>query len=135
MKSEYIKLPGSVDELPQVSTRKYECVGLPGACGLMDVVHVKWSNCLAGDYNQAKDKEGYPTLGFQCITNFNRHILGVYGLQFRTVNDKHIVKTDWNVRDIEFGWVRDILWQYYTKGGGIAQERGMYLICDNRYLR
>jgi hypothetical protein len=27
------------------------------------------------------------------------------------------------------------VWQYYTEGGGIAQERDMYLICDNIYLR
>jgi hypothetical protein len=109
LKSKYIKLPGSVDELRQV-TRPYESVGLPDACGLMDVVHVKWSNCPAGDYNQAKGKEGYPTLGFQCITDFNRCILGVYGPQFRTVKDKHIVKTDSNMRDIRFGWFKDIVW-------------------------
>ncbi len=50
MNCEYIKHPGTVDELNWV-THPYECVGLPGACGLMDVVHVKWSSCLAGDYN------------------------------------------------------------------------------------
>jgi hypothetical protein len=99
LKSEYIKLPGSFDELRQ-GTHPYESVGLPGACGLMDVVHVKWSNCPTGDYNQAKGKEGYPTLGFQCTTIFNWRILGVYGLQFGTVNDKHIVKTNLNVRAI-----------------------------------
>jgi hypothetical protein len=49
LKSKYIKLPPSVDELHQV-TRPYESVGLPGACGLIDVVHVKWLYCPAGDY-------------------------------------------------------------------------------------
>jgi hypothetical protein len=116
LKSRYINLPGSVDELCQV-TPPYESVGLPGACRSIDVVHVKWSNCPAGDNNQAKGKEGYPTLGFQCITNFNWRILGVYGLQFGIVNNKHIVKTDLNVMDIQFGWFKDILWQYYTEGG------------------
>ncbi len=58
----------------------------------------------------------------------------MYGRQFGTVNNKHIVKTDLNLRDIQFSWFKDILWQYYTKGEGIAQERGMYLICDNGYL-
>jgi hypothetical protein len=116
MNCEYIKHPGTVDELNWV-THPYECVGLPGACGLMDVVHVKWSSCPAGDYNQAKGKEGYSTLGFQCITDFNRHILGVYGPQFGTVNNKHIVKTDPNLRDIQYGWFKDICWQYYTTGG------------------
>jgi hypothetical protein len=31
----------------------YEEVGLPGAVGSLDVVHVKWSNCPAGDHNRA----------------------------------------------------------------------------------
>ncbi len=81
---------------------------MPGACGSMDVVHIKWSSCPAGDYNRAKGKEGYPTLGFQVITDFNRRILGVYGPQFGTANDKHIVKTDTNVKKIRLGWFKDV---------------------------
>jgi hypothetical protein len=50
MHEEYIKLPGNVAELNCV-TRLYTSVGLPGACGSMDVVHIKWSSCPAGDYN------------------------------------------------------------------------------------
>ena len=88
---EYIKLPGNVAELNRV-TQLYASVGLPGACESMDVVHIKWPSCPAGDYYRAKGKEGYPTLGFQVITDFNRHILGVYGPQFGTANIKHIVK-------------------------------------------
>jgi hypothetical protein len=60
MKDEYIFLPENVAALTRVM-RCYESVGLPGACGLMDVVHVKWSNYPAGNYNRAKGKEGYPT--------------------------------------------------------------------------
>ncbi len=41
MHEEYIKLPGNVAELNRV-TRSYASVGLPGACGLMDAVHIKW---------------------------------------------------------------------------------------------
>jgi hypothetical protein len=58
----------------------------------MDVAHVKWSNCPAGDHNRAKGKEGYPTLGFQCISDFNRRIFAVYGPQIGSTNDKQIVK-------------------------------------------
>jgi hypothetical protein len=101
----------------------------------MDVVHVKWSNCPAGDFNRAKGKEGYPTLAFQCITDFNRRILGVYGPQFGTKNDKDIVKTDPNVKKIRNGWFKDICRQYYNADNSVKTERGMYLICDNGYLR
>ncbi len=99
MRDEYINLPQNIPEMLRV-TRCYDSVGLPGACGSMDVVHVKWSSCPAGDANRAKGKEGYPTLAFQCITDFNRRILAVYGPQFGTKNDKDIVKTDPNVRKI-----------------------------------
>jgi len=134
MRDEYINLPQNIPEMLRV-TRCYDSVGLPGACGSMDVVHVKWSSCPAGDANRAKGKEGYPTLAFQCITDFNRRILAVYGPQFGTKNDKDIVKTDPNVRKIRIGWYKDVCWRYYDADGSVKNERGLYLICDNGYLR
>ena len=75
----------------------YNAVGLPGCCGSVDVAHVKWSNYPAGDFNCAKGKESFPSLGFQCITDFNRRILSIYGPYFGSRNDMDIVKTDENV--------------------------------------
>ena len=69
-------------------------MGLPGAMGSVDVVHVKWSNCPSGDFNCAKGKESYPLLAFECISNLDRRICHVHGPQFGTRNDKHIVKMD-----------------------------------------
>ncbi len=74
MKDEYVSLPQNMTELNHVS-KYYKAVGLPGCVGSMDVVHVKWAHCPAGDYNHAKGKEGYPTLAFQCITDYNCRIL------------------------------------------------------------
>jgi hypothetical protein len=71
---------------------------LPGACGSVDVVHIKWGCCPTGDINRAKGKEGYPTFAYQCITNFNQRIIGIYGPAFGSRNDKDIVKTDPNVK-------------------------------------
>ena len=133
MRNEFIKLPENIQELINV-TCYYKAEGLPGACGSMDVVHVKWSNCPSGDSNHVKGKEGYPTLAFQCIPDFNRCILGVYGPQFGTFNDKQIMKTDTNVKKIYTGWFKDVWWRYYTADGIVRDERGMYLICDNGYL-
>jgi hypothetical protein len=87
MREEYIFLPRNMHELNKTS-KWYSAVELPGACGSIDVVHVKWSNCPAGDHNPAKGKEGYPSLRFQCISDFNRRILGIYGPQFGSTNDK-----------------------------------------------
>ena len=116
MKDEYISLPENVAALTCVM-KCYESVGLPGACGLMDVVHVKWANCLAGNYNRARRKERYPSIAFQCITDYNGRILAVYGPQFGTRNNKEIVKLDPNVKKICFGWFSKIWWHYYIEVG------------------
>mgnify|MGYP006160651087 FL=1 len=96
---------------------------------------MKWSCCPTGDHNRAKGKGGYPSLAFQCITDFNRRILAVYGPQFGTRKDKEIVKDDPNVHFVQTGWYKDVLWNYYTAEGRVEQDRGAYLICDNGYLR
>ena len=92
----------------------YNATGLPGCVGSMDVVHVKWSQCPTGNHNRAKGKEGYPTLGFQCITDFNRRVMTIYGPQFGSRNDKDIVKHDDNVRAIRQNRLfANATWQYY----------------------
>jgi hypothetical protein len=116
MKDEYIFLHENVAALAR-TMKSYESVGLPGACGSMEVVHVKRSNCPAGDYNRAKGKESYPTMAFQCITNYNCRFLAVYGPQFGTRNDKEIVKLNPNMKKICFGWFSKIWWRYYKETG------------------
>jgi hypothetical protein len=123
MKDEYIFLPEKVAALA-CTMKLYESVGLPGACGSMDVVHVKWLNCSAVNYNRAKGKEGYRTMAFQCITDYNRRFLTVYGPQFGTRNNKEIVKLDANMKKIRFGWFLKIWLQYYKETGGMGMEKG-----------
>jgi len=75
---EFISMPKNATELLPIA-RNYEKVGLPGCCGSMDVVHVRWSQCPTGDMNRAKEKETFPSLTFESVTDFNRHLMGVYG--------------------------------------------------------
>ena len=133
MKDEFVYLPRNITELLRL-TNDYDEIGLPGCCGSMDVVHVKWSQCPTGDHNRAKGKAGYPTLGFECITNYRRRIIGIFGPQFGTRNDKEIVKVDKNVHIIRTGWYKDVKWSYYNKDGNVCEECGVYLICNNGYL-
>ncbi len=93
MKDEYVYMPRNITELNRVSNC-YGVAGLPGCMGSIDVVHVKWANCPAGDFNRAKVKETFPSLGFECITDFNRRVLSIYGPHFGSRNDMDIVKTD-----------------------------------------
>ena len=55
MRDEYIQLPADMATLSKVSAC-YKSVGLPGACGSMDVVHVKWSKCPAGEFIEPRGR-------------------------------------------------------------------------------
>jgi hypothetical protein len=54
-RDDYIYLPRNEVELNAVMSR-YEEMGIPGAMGSVDVVHVKWSTCPSGDFNCTKGK-------------------------------------------------------------------------------
>lgn len=90
IKSDYISYPRNLTDLKRIMSR-YNQVHLPGCGGSIDVVHLKWSNCPAGDRNRCVGKEGYPTLAFEVVSGFDREILGVSSVQYGTRNDQHIV--------------------------------------------
>ena len=134
MRDEYVHLPRNNEELKQIMSR-YDSQYLPGCIGSKDVVHTKWSCCPAGDYNRAKGKESFPSIAFQCITDFDRRILGVSSAQHGSRNDKHIVKIDHNVAKIRDDWYSHVSWTYFTSDGDVNTDVGVYLICDNGYCR
>ncbi|KAL9185687.1 hypothetical protein ACHAXT_003464 [Thalassiosira profunda] len=134
IRDEHIYLPRNVQELKATMAR-YESVGLPGNTGSIDVVHSKWSLCPAGDLSRAKGKEGYPSIAWEVISDFDRRVLGVSSAQFGTRNDKHIVKIDKNVARIRDDWYAGVKWTYYTRAGEVKEETGVYLICDGGYCR
>ena len=53
MRDNQIYMPRNHSEMTKVEAC-YNAVVLPGCCGSVDIVHVKWSNCPAGDFNHAK---------------------------------------------------------------------------------
>jgi hypothetical protein len=133
MREEQVFMPRNLTALTHVEGF-YNAIGLPGCCGSVDVVHVKWSNCPAGDFNCTMGKESFPFLGFQCITDFNRRILSIYA-HFGSRNDMDIVKTDKNVNAMRNNQLfRDARWAYYGHKGHVRSNYGMYLICDNGYF-
>ena len=127
-------MPQNHSELTKVEAC-YNAVDLPGCCGSVDVVQVKWSNCPAGDFNHTKGKEIFPFLGFQCITDYNRRILSIYGPHFGSRNDMDIVKTDVHVHAMKKNHLHhQARWLHYGHDGHVRTNRGSYLICDNGYL-
>ncbi len=93
-------------------------------------MHVKWSNCLAGNVNQCTGKEGYPSLAFEVVTGFDRQIFGVSLAHFGTRYDKHIIRSDPTINSIRMGWYRTVVWKWYDEYG----NHRIYLICDGGYI-
>ena len=134
VRDKFIKFPSTVEEVEKVM-KSYNKVHLPGCIGRIDVVHIKWANCPAGDLNRAKRKESYTTLAYEVMTNNDREIFAIARVQFGTRNDKHIVKLDENVKKNNEHWYRHIIWTYHDMDGNEHQEEGVYLICNGGYLR
>ncbi len=134
IKDRFIAYPSLPNDLQEI-TKRYEENFLPGCGGSVDVVHVKWSKCPAGDYNRCKGKEGYPSVSFEVITGYDRQVLGVSAVHFGTRNDQQIVRTDETVHLIRTGWYRNVKWEYFDASGNIKEDYGIYLICDEGYLR
>ena len=111
IRHQFITYPSTEEEL-QAITSRYEENFLPGCGGSVDVVHVKWSKCPAGDYNRCKGKEGYPSVCFEVITGYDCQVLHVSSVHFGTRNDQHIIRTDKTVDLMCTGW--------YKKSSGIV---------------
>ncbi len=55
---------------------------------------------------------------FQCITDFNHRVQGIYGPQFGSHNDKGVVKHDGNLCAIRLNWLfKNAKWKYYNADG------------------
>ncbi|KAL7454130.1 hypothetical protein ACHAXS_000322 [Conticribra weissflogii] len=130
VRDNYIYLPKNQQELDEIMDR-YKDMRLPGCGGSIDVVHVKWSQCPAGDANRCKGKESYPSMAWCDNT---RKIIGISSVQFGTRNDKHIVKIDENVAKIRDGWFSQVQWEYNDMHDNVMTETGVYLICNGGYL-
>ena len=134
VRREYISFPSTMEQLKTVVSQ-YHGFHLPGACGSIDVVNVKWAQCPAGDFNNCKGKESFPSVAFQCITDNRCRVLGIAPIQYGSRSDKHIVRLDPVVDKIRNGWYQDVEWEYLTINGEVKKGRGVYLICDGGYLR
>ena len=131
----HVKMPGTVEELGEIEAA-YAAIGLPGACGSMDVVHIALGACPHGIKNVCTGKEGYPTLAYNVICDHRGHAIAIMPGAYGTMNDKTIVKSDDAVERVR----TDPLFTEYhyetrDKDGGHHMAQGAYLIVDGGYLR
>ena len=63
---EHVRMPETVEEFAEIEVA-YASIGIPGACGSMNVVHIALGSCPHGLINVCTGKEGYPTLAYTVI--------------------------------------------------------------------
>lgn len=111
----------------------YGKCGFPGCFGSIDVVHVAWGRCSAGEYHAYCGKEGYPTVAYEVVVDHLRRILAVVRGQPGARNDKAIVRLDQLVLTVKEGRLYgDVVFMVRTVSG-LKTIKGLYMITDGGY--
>jgi len=71
-------------------------------------------------YSELYGPTSYPSLAFECISDYDRQITSVFGPQMGSRNDKHIVKNDVSVLSVGKEWYKTVEWNYFNNDGEIS---------------
>ena len=131
----HVSMPSSLVELMEIEAA-YAAIGIPGACGSMDVVHIPLGKCPHGLINVCTGKEGYPSLGYNVICDHTGRALALMPGAYGTINDKTIVKSDEAVEKVRSDELfTEFQYQVYREDGSSYFSKGAYLIVDGGYLK
>ena len=128
---EFVSFPAG--ERLKTVVKAYEDLGFPGACGSMDVTHVRLHKCPHGLRVLATGKEGYPTLGFQAICAPNREILYCSRPYLGSYNDITITNDDVLCQAIQDGLLDGVEYKLTGEDGIPRRVSGGYVIVDGGY--
>ena len=132
---EHVRMPSNVVELINIESA-YVALGIPGACGSMDVVHIALGRCPYGLQNVCTGKEGYPTLGYNIICDHQGRALAVMPGAYGTINDKTMVKSDEVVEKVKTEPLfTEYMYHLRKPNNALFATKGAYLIVDGGYLR
>jgi hypothetical protein len=130
---EYCRPPQTQEEIAS-TMGVYEQMGLPGALGSTDCVHVRWEMCPAGEFSLHKGKEGYATLVYEVTVDHHRKIMAVTRGFPGTMNDKTVVRFDGFVTSIrDKKAYAEVTFELLDKNGIAHLQKGVYLIVDGGY--
>ncbi|CAM9614188.1 unnamed protein product, partial [Ectocarpus fasciculatus] len=102
----YVYFPEG-EQLKQVEAQ-YAKMGLPLACGSMDVTHVRLGKCPVENSVICTGKEKYPSLAFQAVVGPNRRVFHVSDAFYGSFNDITITQNDSLPKDILGGKLKDV---------------------------
>jgi hypothetical protein len=89
--SRWVRPPDEGEEVEQCM-KPFTLMGIPGAMGSVDGVHIPWERCPKGLSSWFVGKEGFPTLMFNCTVNHQGRFLNVSGPHPGARNDKTAVR-------------------------------------------
>lgn len=132
---DYVYTPRNAEE-----TRKtmaiYKRLGIPGAIGSTDCVHVKWERCPTQISNACTGKEGYSTLAWQATVDHHKRFLSVTKSFFGSANDNTICKFDNFMTDLRSGAkYGDVKFNLYNEDGEVIEKTGAFTICDGGFMK
>jgi len=120
----FVYTPTDKDELVGVEA-VYAAVGLPGAIGSMDVVHVAWAMCPAGLAHLVTGKEGYPSSAYNVICDHEGRALAVLAGAYGATNDETIVRFDEFVADVRSdAFFNEYEFEVFVGEGDVGPVRG-----------
>ena len=127
----YVYFPEG-EELKEVEAA-YARMGLPLACGSMDVTHVRLGKCPVEKHVICSGKEKYPSLAFQAIVGPNRRVFHVSNAFYGSFNDITITHNDTVPQQILGGKLKHVKSTLYDKDNVPRVVQGGYLLVDNGY--
>jgi len=131
----HVRMPSTLAELMEIEAA-YAAIGIPGACGSMDVVHIPLGACPHGLVNVCTGKEGYATLGYNVICDHTGRALALMPGAYGTIKDKTIVRSDEAVEKVRSDKLfTEYQYQVYRHDGSSFFTKGAYLIVDGGYLK
>ena len=113
---------------------EYDKVGLTGAIGSTDVVHIKWNGCPSSLQGSHTGEEGYPTIAYQATVDHTGRVLSVTKGFPGAQNDKTIIRYDAAVQRVrEDTRYKDRTFHVRCDEGRLVECRGNYLLVGSWY--
>ena len=133
----------------------YCVLGLNGAIGSTDVVHIHWAMCPAALKTLHAGKEGYTSLAFNVTCTHDGRAIHVVPGVYGACNDKTIVRFDEFINQLRFVLVAhyvhcinyvspshsseplftDIMYELKLSSTDMELAKGAYVIVDGGYHR
>jgi hypothetical protein len=112
----------------------YIALGLNGAIGSTDAVHIHWDKCPAGHKTFFQGKEGFPTIVFNVTVTHDGKAMHVSSSAYGSCNDKTLVRFDEFIHLLRtHPRYTKIKYELFISPGNSELAMGVYVLVDGGY--